>query len=391
MITIEQALQQIDEVVSVSSKITLPLTQSTGRTLAEPIYAPIDLPPFRQSAMDGYALNFNPDFDHYLIAGEIAAGDATTFTLEPGQCVRIFTGARVPDSANMVIMQEDIRIENGFIILENHVKEGSHIRKQGEQIKKNEPVYPAGRKLTPACIGFLCSLGVTEVMSYRKPSITIIATGSELVKPGQPLPQGKIYESNSYMLQSAVDYYKLADSKIIWVKDDLKEISEIIHSAIHQSDFILLSGGVSAGDYDFVSQALEMNGVKCIFHKVKQKPGKPLYFGKCETGTYVFGLPGNPAAAMTSFLVYVIPALRKFSGEGFTGLQKVQIPLENAYVKNDDKGYFLKASIKNHKAKILQGQNSDMMFSFSESDALMYIPEDVHQMEADDLVELYLI
>lgn len=391
MVTVYEAMKKIDETISVSTCEEIHITNSTGRVLAEQLFAPISLPPFRQSAMDGYALNFHPDYDHYLVIGIIAAGSDATYSLEPGQCVRIFTGARVPDLANVVMMQEDCIIEDGFLILENAIKIGSHIRNEGEQIKSGTPVYQIGKKITPSCIGFLSSLGMTTIKVFKKPKITIIATGSELVKPGQPLTPGKIYESNSFMLQAAVEHYKLAQANIVWVKDDPEELSLYIKNAILESDFVLISGGISAGDYDFVAETLTKNDVNCIFHKVKQKPGKPLYFGKHPDGKYVFGLPGNPAAAMTSFLIYVIPALRKFCGEGYTGLQKINIPIESSYSKQDGRGHFLKATIQNQKAKILGGQNSDMMLSFSDSDALIYIPENVSQMEADEEVEIYLI
>lgn len=391
MVSIRQALQLIDKTITVTGIETITAENSTDRILAEPVYAPIDMPPFRQSAMDGYALHVHPDFERYQVVGEIPAGSDKTYELKPGTCVRIFTGAAVPESATAVVMQEDCVAANGHIKINGTLLKGSHIRKQGEQIARGESALEPGTRLTPWCVGFLCALGITQVSVYRRPKIAVIATGSELIKPGQPLTPGKIYESNSYMLASAIKHYNCGEARLFWVHDDLDAVTQSLRDALTWADFILLSGGISAGDYDFAGRAMAQNGVNEIFYKVNQKPGKPLYFGTTGQNQYLFALPGNPSAAITSFLVYVLPAMRKAGGNGFTGLQKLKIPLAAAYTKTDNRAHLLKAFSDSGKIHILSGQNSDMLQSFTKANAIALIPEEAKTLEASEPVELFLL
>jgi molybdopterin molybdotransferase len=391
MVTINQALTLIDNQVRQSQSEEVMLTKMVGRILAEPIYAPLDLPPFSQSAMDGYAINYSADHTSYKVKGELAAGSSETFTLNSGEAVRIFTGAPVPETANAVIMQENCTFQNNFITLKGEVKLFQHIRNQGDQIKKNSLALESGTFLSPAVVGFISALGIESAKVYRKPKIAIIATGSELIKPGNVLSAGKIYESNSFMLQAAIDYYQVGDAEIFSVHDDLEATKIKLTQVMNHADFVLLSGGISAGEYDFVAQALNEIGVEGVFHKVRQKPGKPLYFGVDRNSHYVFALPGNPSAAMTSFLIYVLPALKKFAGAGFNGLQKISGKIQTAYKKQDDRAHLLKAFTDEHSVRILDGQNSDILMSFTHANSIALIPEDVHTVDTDQTLEIFLL
>ncbi|MCC7455282.1 MAG: molybdopterin molybdotransferase MoeA [Crocinitomix sp.] len=391
MVSINQALKLIDSQVKLSARENVVLTEMVGRILAEPLYAPLDLPPFRQSAMDGYAINYLPDQKHYTIKGEIAAGSSDTFELKPGEAVRIFTGACTPHSANAVVMQENCIALDSLLTLQDEVKLFQHIRNQGDQIKKNSLALESGTLLNPAAVGFISALGIETVNVYRKPKIAIIATGSELIKPGNLLSAGKIYESNSYMLQAAIDYYRVGESEIFSVHDDLEATKSKLLEVMNRADFVLLSGGISAGEYDFVAQALNEIGVEGVFHKVRQKPGKPLYFGVEKNNRYVFALPGNPSAAMTSFLIYVLPALKKFAGGGFNGLQKIRGKIQTAYKKNDDRTHLLKAHTDEHSVRILDGQNSDILMSFIHANSIALIPEGSQTIDIDQSLEVFLL
>ena len=391
MVTITEALRLIDNEISTLNEETVEITSATKRVLSQHILAPINLPPFDQSAMDGYAINFKTQYDSFNIVGEIQAGSPQDYSLEPGQGVRIFTGAKVPESANVVIMQEDVTVFDKRITLTKKPNLGQHIRKTGEQIKTNEIALKKDTMLSPSAIGFICSLGLTEVMVYAQPKIEIIATGSELVLPGNKLAPGQIYQSNSFMLKSAVEFYQLGHTQIQCVEDSLEKTTEAIKIALDNVDFVLISGGISVGEYDYVERALKQLGVQGIFHKVRQKPGNPLYFGKLKNKKYVFALPGNPSAAMTSFLIYVLPALRKAAGFGFEGLKKIQMPIDQDYSKTDDRAHLLKSKIINNKIHILGGQNSDILNSFTDADSLALISEANALTKNNELIDAYLL
>lgn len=391
MVTISQALKLIDNQVKKSQTEHVTLHKMVGRILAEPIHAPLDLPPFRQSAMDGYAINYQTGQKSYLIKGELPAGSPESFDLKQGESVRIFTGACVPDTANAVIMQENCSVKNSILTLQDDVKLFQHIRNQGDQIRKNSLALERGTLLSPAAVGFISALGIESVEVYCKPKIAIIATGSELIKPGNLLSPGKIYESNSYMLQAAIEYYRVGDAEIFSVHDDLEATKSKLIKVMNHADFVLLSGGISAGEYDFVAQALQQIGVEGVFHKVRQKPGKPLYFGVGKNNCYVFALPGNPSAAMTSFLIYVMPALKKFAGAGFNGLQKISGKIHIPYKKNDNRAHLLKAFTDQNSVRILDGQNSDILMSFTQANSIALIPEDAHTVDKDQTLEIFLL
>jgi molybdopterin molybdotransferase len=311
MISIKDAIQLVKSNCNpLLKEVIKPLEKSGNYRLYKDVYSPIDMPPFRQSAMDGYALNLHNSTNYKLI-GEIKAGDDASPILKIGEAIRIFTGSPVPDSANTVIMQEKVSANNDTISLEKSaVSINQNIRPKGEQVTKGDLALKKGTKLTPAAIGYLTGLGITEVSVYKKPSIAIVTTGNELVEAGQSLQYGKIYESNSKMLQNALYNLKFYDLTIHKIKDDYDETQSTLNKLINTKDLVLISGGISVGDYDFVGKALQQLNVEQCFYKVMQKPGKPLYFGKKDSTT-IFALPGNPAAALTCFYIYVYIALQK--------------------------------------------------------------------------------
>ena len=390
MISINEAINAvIANSHEISKEVNLPLLESGNSTLFKDVYSTINMPPFRQSAMDGYALHLHDDGSYNLI-DEVKAGDSHQPELKPGEAVRIFTGAAVPDSANAIIMQEKVVVNENIITVESKLSEEFNIRAIGEQVKEGELALKKGTKITPAAIGYLSSLGITEVSVYKKPTIAIITTGNELVEAGEPLKYGKIYESNSKMLHNALVNLGYNEISVLKIEDNYDETYSQLKRCIEENDLVIITGGISVGDYDFVGKALSALKVKEIFYKVKQKPGKPLFFGKKEE-TLVFALPGNPAAALSCFYVYVCLALNKLSGLGAEQFPKLKAKSNTKFVKNGDRPQFLKAIYNNGSVSLLEGQSSAMLQTFAIANALVQIPGDLYQIEINDEVDVILL
>ena len=387
MITIEEALGIIkDQRVKPKTEIRN-LSDCLGFSLSEDISASFDMPSFDNSAMDGYALcGISKE---YHIIGEVAAGDTDKFTLKKGEAVRIFTGAKVPENTTAVMMQENTSLTGNQLFLQQEPKKGQSIRKKGEELKKNQVVFEKGYTITPAGIGMIGSLGIDKVEVFKKPVINLITTGNELVKPGNPKPEGQIYESNSFALASACENYGFTCLDKMQIEDDFEAIKTGIKDSLETADVLILSGGISVGDYDFVKQALEENGVEEQFYKVFQKPGKPLYFGRKEN-KFVFALPGNPASSLSCFYIYVLPLLFKLSGSKKPGLESYSFPVSHDYEIKSDRPSFLKAKITNGKAEILDGQGSSMIRSMALGNALVFLEAET-RLKKGDTVECFLI
>lgn len=387
MVSIEEALALVGQQEVALVPDELPLAQSLGCYLSKEITSPFDLPSFDNSAMDGYAVcGFGNQFE---IIGEVAAGSTSENELSEGKAMRIFTGGKVPDNTTAVIMQEKTEVQGTILSLEEEVVEGKNVRRKGAEIAEGQVVFESGHCISSATIGVLSSLGFGTVSVYQQPTIHIIATGNELVEPGEEKETGQIYESNSQTLAAALQsqgFYCGGRQKIT---DDLDAIADGIEENLDQCDVLLITGGISVGDYDFVKQALEENDVEEVFYKVFQKPGKPLFFGRRDN-QFVFALPGNPASSLTCFFVYVLPLLQRMSGGDGDGLMRVNLPLSHSYEIAFDRPVFLKASIENREVKILDGQGSSMIHSMALGNALVFVKGPV-QFKEGDFVECLLI
>ncbi|TMI96678.1 MAG: molybdopterin molybdotransferase MoeA [Bacteroidetes bacterium] len=392
MISVFEAKKIIDENVFCLQPVTLPLQESAGLILAEDVHASMDIPAFPQSSMDGYAFSFEGWKKHkkLKIAGEVAAGSSETFTLAPENTVRIFTGAAVPTGADTVIMQEKIKTVNGELIIEDETLQlGNSVRSKGSEIKAGELALGKESILSPASIGFLAGIGITEVKVYPNPSIAIIITGNELQQPGQSLQHGQVYESNSFALKAVLQQLYINNIEILYATDQPEVVTGTLKKALEQADVVLLTGGISVGDYDFVLQAATECGVEKLFHKIKQRPGKPLYFGK-KKNKLIFGLPGNPSSVLTCFYQYVIPALEKLSNRKI-GLQSVRAPLAKAFQKNTGLTHFLKGFYNGKTAVPLDAQESFRLSSFAKANCLIQVDEDTTTLNEGELVDVYLL
>ncbi len=387
MITVKEAIRSIETHIKPTKRSKIKtLYKALGYVLFEDVVSPINMPPFRQSAMDGYAVNLHKN-KSYKLVGEIKAGDNYHPVLKAGEAVRIFTGAAVPNTANAVVMQEIVTVENKTISSKKSIEPNINIRPLGEQVKKGEVALAKGTKLTSAGIGYLSSLGITKVNVYKKPSVAIIVTGSELIKAGKKLDYGKIYESNSAMLNSATISLGFKNISIHKIKDDYTKTHTKLKKIIAKNNVVLIVGGISVGDYDFVGKALQELQVKQLFYKVKQKPGKPLFFGKKED-TIIFALPGNPASALSCFYIYVQTALRIISGTANFSINKIQAKSLSDFAKKGERAQFLKAILNHNEVSILEGQSSAMQQTFALANALVYMPSEKNNISKNEMVEV---
>ncbi|WP_197022171.1 gephyrin-like molybdotransferase Glp [Sediminibacter sp. Hel_I_10] len=390
MISVETALECIHKhATRLQASEVIATNDALGRTLSQDIMAPLSLPPFKQSIMDGYALCVGQS-QTYKVIGEIKTGDTATQVLQPGEALRVFTGAQLPDTANAVVMQEHVTANGNTIDLKDSPKEGQHIRNIGEQIAEGTRSLTKGETLNPSAVGVLKSFGLKTISVYKQPKVSVIVTGNELVSVGTPLQPGQIYESNSQVMVSALQQKGIATEAVITVKDNLKDTEDAIKQALDTSDIVLISGGISVGDYDFVGTALHNLGVHQVFHKVLQKPGKPLYFGTTDS-KYVFALPGNPAATLTCLYVYVYALIDSITGNQTVGLTRIQFPISEDFENPFGRALFLKAKLKGAEVEILNQQNSAMLLSFARADALVYIPSDCKSVKKGHLVTTVLM
>lgn len=386
MIQVEEALSIIAENSTTMPVQKIQVSKSLGYILAETVYSPIAMPPFRQSAMDGYAF-IHSEKHQYDIVGIVQAGDHSKIKLKENEAVRIFTGAHVPDNADTVIMQEHVMATENSILITRMPEQYANVRHKGEQIGEEEVVFKANTLITPAAIGFLACLGITEVEVYKKPKVAILVTGNELVKPGEKLSKGKIYESNSVMLQAALQTIGVKKTKVYKVKDNLKATKKALKEILKKHDIVLISGGISVGDYDFVKEALLENGVKELFYKINQKPGKPMFFGS-KNDTLVFALPGNPASSLTNFYIYVYPAIKNRMGFKDIHLKKMLRKLNDNIINTTGKTLFLKALYDETHVTVLDGQSSAMLNTFAIANSLLVVPNEVESLEKGQLVTL---
>lgn len=389
MVSVHEALKIISANVVTLQSVPIPLDEALGATLSTEILSPIDMPPFSQSAMDGYALGSTKPSKHTVIA-EIQAGqNATKISLKPTQAARIFTGAMVPRKTAAIAKQEIVLREGDQIMLTEACSDGANIRNRGEQILKGATALPSGTTLNPAAIGFLAMLGIEEVEVHRKPRIALLVTGDELVAPGHPLKPGKIYESNGITVSSALHAMRL-EVDLYRVSDSFEETKNKLQASIQWYDLVLTTGGISVGDYDFVGKALTDIGVKEQFYKIAQKPGKPLYYGT-TSNCQVFALPGNPASVLTCFYLYVVPAIQKMLGKSDLGLKTLTLPLQGTYAKTPTMTHFLKGKILADSVEILSDQSSAMLSSFAHADCLIHFDADTESWASGDQVTVTLL
>ena len=263
MISVGEAKEIINDSVKLLKGVPIQLQDAWDTTLAEDVFATQDIPAYPQSSMDGYAFAFTDIGKKLLLAGESAAGNRNEYALEANCASRIFTGAAVPEGADTVVMQEKVKVQNGELMIEDEALSlGSNVRNKGSEIKRGELALPKNTYLSAASLGFLAGIGITHVVVHPKPVITIIVTGNELKSVGGPLGYGEVYESNSFALTAALKQFNLVSNKVVKAEDDPALLKRIMQDALIENDVLILTGGVSVGDYDFVTKVADACGVQ---------------------------------------------------------------------------------------------------------------------------------
>ena len=333
MIEIAEALRLMVDSVKPPPTEWVSLEQALGRVLREPATATIDLPPFRQSAMDGYAIRTadtraaSEDAPVSLqVIGEVAAGvHGENHPLAPGQCCRIFTGGRVPDDADAVLPQEIVTRRDSMAVIREPSPPGRNVRGLGEELARGSLLMEPGGRLTPAMIGALGAAGVARVGVGARPRVRVLITGNEITEPGEPLPEGGVYDANGPTLRSYLRQWDCEDFAVERVPDDRDSVERAMREALAHADVVVTTGGVSVGDHDLVVPTAGHLGLETIFWKVAQKPGKPLFLARSPSGVPLLGLPGNPAAVVVGVAVYLRRLLAVQEGEASSPLRRAPL------------------------------------------------------------------
>ncbi len=354
MLELEDALTRILAAVPAGGSERIALAEATGRVLAEELHSPIPLPPFDNSAMDGYAVRAADTQSASASApvglrliGRSAAGDYFRGELAAGQCIRLFTGSVLPSGADAVVMQEDTRLSPDrpdAVLICDRVQPNENIRRRGDDISAGALIGATGEVIGAGHVALLAATGVSAVTVGRQPTVGLLATGSELREPGAQLAPGQIYESNRHCLAALV---RRAGGKPITyplVADALDATALALRTALNDCDLIITSGGVSVGEMDFVKAAFEKLGGKLEFWKVAIRPGKPFVFGGCGR-KFLFGLPGNPVSAFVTFLLLARPALMRWQGARATALPEQPGRTAEAFSNSGDRRHFLRVRV----------------------------------------------
>lgn len=315
MLEVEDAQARIVAAVEPLEAEDVPLAKARARVLAEPIIAPISLPAFDNSAMDGYAVraadvasatDSAPVPLRCLEA--VPAGASPDTVVTPGACVRVFTGSPLPRGADAVVMQEDTRTSGSDVSVLDAAKPWENVRLAGEDVKRGANVAAAGERISIGQLALFASLGVNSVRVSQQPTVAVLGTGDELIEPGTPLTSGKIYDSNRITIANLIEGASGLPRVFPLVPDTLQDTQRAVSRAFSECDVVVTTGGVSVGEHDWVKAAFEALGGTIEFWRVAMKPGKPFVFGKLS-GKFLFGLPGNPVSAFVTFLLLVRPAL----------------------------------------------------------------------------------
>ena len=317
MITFEEAYRRVMLYTKDFGTETVSLMQSSNRILAESVYADRDFPPFNRSTKDGIAIqydSFEKGIPFFKIEGVISAGMLQQKLYDSDGCLEIMTGAVLPIQTDTIIMYEDIQIKDGYATIKSTPNKGQNIHKKGEDKKKGDILIEKGIRISPAEIGVLASVGKAEILVKKVPKVCVISTGNELVHVSEtPLPH-QIRTSNVLSLQAALQSENIIATHL-HLSDDKKTIKEKLAIAVQENDVLLLSGGVSKGKFDFIPEVMDELGVDKIFHKVLQRPGKPLWFGRNEKlQTVIFSFPGNPVSTFANYHIYFLPWLHNSLG-----------------------------------------------------------------------------
>ena len=392
LLSVDDALQRIrDEIKPIQGFVRSSLREAYGRTLAEAVGSPINVPGYVNSAMDGYAIAASAltQGGTLQVSGTALAGTPWQGRMEPHQAIRIMTGAMLPEGADTVIMQERVEREGDTIRISGEHRAGENVRQIGEDIRADSTVLEAGRRLGAAELGLLASLGIAEVTISRRLRVATFSTGDELCQPGQPLAEGQIYDSNRYALYGMLRALDVEHLDMGVIRDDRDAIRQAFQDAAEIADVVITSGGVSVGEADFVKQTLDELG-QVNFWKIKMKPGKPLAFGRLGQAMF-FGLPGNPVSSMATFYQIVQPSLRHMQGQRHNPALTLRVRTIEPLKKSPGRADYQRGILEMNKEGEMQvrstgHQGSHILSSMSQASCFIVLPAESTSIPAGEWV-----
>ncbi|KGJ94369.1 molybdopterin molybdotransferase MoeA [Colwellia psychrerythraea] len=396
LLPFEQAVaNMLSQISPITETLTLPIEQALHYVLAQDIASPLNVPPHDNSAMDGYAFAIESlkESKTLKLIGRSMAGSPFKGRCQIGECIRIMTGAKMPDCCDSVEMQENVTAEGEKITFLQEKALGSHVRNAGEDIKINQQVLHSGHTISAVDIGVLASLGVANVVVYRKLKVALIATGDELKLPGQALRSGDIYESNSFVLAAMLKtlHVDIIDFGII--PDDFEAIKTAFVSADEQADAVISSGGVSVGDADYTKTVLDELG-EIGFWKIAMKPGKPFAFGKLANSVF-FGLPGNPVSALVTFHQLALVALTKMQNAKALKRTYLSVKCSSDLRKSPGRMDFQRGvlSVNESGENVVTStgaQGSGILSSLAQANCFIVLPSEQGGVKAGEMVNVQL-
>ncbi len=388
-----------ERVTPVTETEHVSLRAARGRVAAADVKAPVDLPPFDNSAVDGFAVrhaDLRGDGDSRLtIAGRLTAGARADVALKPGEAIRIFTGAAMPKGADTVFMQEDVTVEGDHVVVPKGLKLGSNRRLAGEDLPAGQVAIPAGTVLEPQHIALAAALGITEIEVRRRLKVAIFSTGDEVVEPGSKRSGAAIYDANRYLLSELLERLGALVTDLGILPDDPEALARALAKAAAWHDLVITSGGVSTGEADHVRGAVERIG-SLVFWRVAIKPGRPVAMGviraaprkdhAANSGAAFVGLPGNPVAVFVTFVRVVRPLLRRLAGARPQNLLPLPVRSAFAYKKKKDRREYVRVALRRGADGELEAvkhpqDGAGILTSLTETDGLLEFPEDVTSIE----------
>ena len=397
-ITPDVALENIfDSIKSISETESVPVREALGRVLANDIKSEINVPSGRNSAMDGYAVKGSDlpedEIKKLNLIGTCLAGKPFKDNVKEGECVRIMTGAIMPEGTDTVVIQERAIVVGDCIDIGNDTKPGDNVRQAGEDLAIGDLVLEKGMRLTPADIGLLASLGFAEVTVFKNIKVAFFSTGDELRSVGEELEDGAIYDSNRYTLYGMLARLGVEIIDMGVVKDDKELLERAFVEAAEQADVLITSGGVSVGDADYIKEILEKKG-KVQFWKVAMKPGRPLTFGNIDS-TFFFGLPGNPVSVMVTFYQFVQPALKKLLGEKVCSPIMMKAPCVSKLKKRPGRVEYQRGVLEQDESgkmvvRKTGKQGSGILRSMADANCFIVLPLESEGVNPDEMVDVQL-
>ena len=377
MISVQQALDNILDLVQLQNVESVGLCHAAGRVLAEPVKATRDQPPYATSAMDGYAVASSDVLPGKRLAviGESSAGTSFSKRVRPGSAVRIFTGAALPAGSDRVVIQEDVEADADWITIRERFDSNPYIRRAAGDYRRGMRL-DAPRLLHPSTLALIASMNVPRVRVFRSPDVAIVPTGDELAMPGDAVGEQEIIASSGFGIAAILEAHG-ASARLMPIARDRIESIEASFGLAAEADLIVTVGGASEGDYDLIRPAAERLGLRQSFYKLAMRPGKPLMAGSLN-GRPVVGLPGNPVSAMVCAHVFLVPAVRAMLGLGRTALSRRRAPLAAPVSANGAREHYMRAvfdrSRSSPRLKVLERQDSSLMSVLEQADALVVRP-----------------